>query len=175
VTTAITALADADGCCPQGANATNDSDCGPICGNQIAEPGEACDGGSLCDSDCSLTPEGQCLQFAGTATDECKRCRCAECTDEMLSCFSVESGFSEYCPPIVNCGDVARCFDSDCYCGSSASCTSPNGPCKAELDAATQAEGAHASDCAPSFNCTASHSTAIGTCEIQHCNSECVQ
>ena len=35
---------DGDGCCAPGCNATNDSDCTPICGNGVVEAGETCDG-----------------------------------------------------------------------------------------------------------------------------------
>jgi hypothetical protein len=39
----ITARVHGDGCCPAGANAVQDSDCDPVCGNRVAEPGEHCD------------------------------------------------------------------------------------------------------------------------------------
>ena len=32
-----------DGCCPQGANALNDPDCPPVCGNGVVEGNETCD------------------------------------------------------------------------------------------------------------------------------------
>ncbi|MCA9678322.1 MAG: DUF4215 domain-containing protein [Kofleriaceae bacterium] len=45
-----------DGCCPAGANANNDSDCAPSCGNGVVEAGEACDDGNTSDGDaCSST------------------------------------------------------------------------------------------------------------------------
>jgi hypothetical protein len=50
---AITQPANGDGCCPSGANSTNDSDCSASCGNGVVESGEACDGGGLCRS-CAL-------------------------------------------------------------------------------------------------------------------------
>lgn len=43
---------DGDECCPPGANAVNDSDCAPICGNAVVEQGEQCDGGDQCDARC---------------------------------------------------------------------------------------------------------------------------
>jgi cysteine-rich repeat protein len=48
---------DGDGCCTQGANATNDSDCAPVCGNDVQEAGESCDDGNTaagdgCDGSC---------------------------------------------------------------------------------------------------------------------------
>lgn len=40
----ITRPAGGDMCCPRGANANNDSDCAPKCGNGVVESGETCDG-----------------------------------------------------------------------------------------------------------------------------------
>ncbi len=40
----ITACIDGDGCCPAGCDANDDNDCVAVCGNNIAEPGEQCDG-----------------------------------------------------------------------------------------------------------------------------------
>lgn len=40
----ITTAGD-DGCCPLGADATNDNDCHAMCGNGVREPGEMCDPG----------------------------------------------------------------------------------------------------------------------------------
>lgn len=42
---AITMPANGDGCCPAGANATNDDDCIAVCGNMVVEPSETCDTG----------------------------------------------------------------------------------------------------------------------------------
>jgi cysteine-rich repeat protein len=41
--TPITLPANNDGCCPPGANSTNDNDCPPDCGNGVLDPGETCD------------------------------------------------------------------------------------------------------------------------------------
>jgi len=38
------ACSGGDGCCPGGCNANNDSDCDPVCGNNVIEPGETCEG-----------------------------------------------------------------------------------------------------------------------------------
>ncbi len=58
VTLTITAPADGDGCCPSGANANNDDDCVPVCGNGATETTEVCDdsnqlNGDNCDPTCS--------------------------------------------------------------------------------------------------------------------------
>lgn len=51
---AIDSPASEDGCCPTGvnANANNDSDCAPACGNGVVEGGEACDGQAYCNASC---------------------------------------------------------------------------------------------------------------------------
>src|SRR5206468_1998314 len=41
-----TTMAPGDGCCPPGANASQDSDCSSVCGNAVVEPGEECDIGA---------------------------------------------------------------------------------------------------------------------------------
>ena len=57
----ITNPANGDGCCPAGANANNDNDCNPVCGNTVIETGEQCDDGNTmngdsCSSTCQLLP-----------------------------------------------------------------------------------------------------------------------
>src|SRR5262249_4310649 len=59
--TAITMPKNNDGCCPPGANANNDNDCMPKCGNGVVEMGEQCDDGNMVDTDacnnmCKLNP-----------------------------------------------------------------------------------------------------------------------
>ncbi len=57
----ITMPINGDGCCPTGANANNDSDCMPVCGNGVVEMGEQCDDGNTnnndaCRNDCTRGP-----------------------------------------------------------------------------------------------------------------------
>src|SRR5829696_4408037 len=47
----VTTPAHDDGCCPSGANANNDNDCAPDCGNVVVEPGEQCDDGNTNNQD----------------------------------------------------------------------------------------------------------------------------
>ncbi len=54
---AITMPINGDGCCPTGANANDDNDCAPVCGNGVVEAGEQCDDGNTdntdaCDNTC---------------------------------------------------------------------------------------------------------------------------
>ena len=55
---AIVRVSDADGCCPPAiGNADNDSDCAPVCGNEVIEGGEGCDPpGPDCTSACQRPP-----------------------------------------------------------------------------------------------------------------------
>jgi len=48
----VTAPRNGDGCCPGGANAVNDNDCKPMCGNGVVEAGEDCDG-ARCPRSCN--------------------------------------------------------------------------------------------------------------------------
>jgi hypothetical protein len=61
-----------DGCCPNGCNANNDSDCQPACGNGAVESGETCDPLTSCPSSC---PQVGCqlyrLDNAGTCQAVC--------------------------------------------------------------------------------------------------------
>ena len=58
-----TACQNSDGCCPAGCNAISDSDCPAVCGNNVVEPGETCDG------DCPRCAEtSSCYTQSGDAT-----------------------------------------------------------------------------------------------------------
>lgn len=48
---AITMPINNDGCCPPGANANNDNNCAPVCGNNVVEMGEMCDDGNMNNTD----------------------------------------------------------------------------------------------------------------------------
>jgi hypothetical protein len=51
--TAITEAASEDGCCPPGASSLSDTDCTPVCGNDVTEDGEECDFRELCSEACT--------------------------------------------------------------------------------------------------------------------------
>jgi cysteine-rich repeat protein len=57
----ITMPINGDGCCPAGANANDDNDCHPVCGNGVVEMGEQCDDGNTnnndaCTNTCTFGP-----------------------------------------------------------------------------------------------------------------------
>jgi hypothetical protein len=63
----ITAPANGDGCCPAGANAINDNDCLPVCGNGVCEVGEEVD----CLPDCECVDRFDCNDSYACTFDEC--------------------------------------------------------------------------------------------------------
>jgi hypothetical protein len=63
--TPLTAPSSGDACCPSGAHSLNDSDCAPVCGNQVSEDGEECDGGAFCDANCALAPHNSIIHRYG--------------------------------------------------------------------------------------------------------------
>jgi cysteine-rich repeat protein len=94
----ITNPANGDGCCPAGANANNDNDCTPVCGNNAVEAGEQCDDGNTnngdaCSSTCQLPPAA--FRFADLDLRDphvfVDFLGCRDVTDNALLGFSVNS------------------------------------------------------------------------------------
>lgn len=122
----ITAPADGDGCCPMGANALIDSDCAPVCGNQVHEAGEMCDpcptgcndgdpctadtlSGSGCNATCSFpqitAPRNgdSCCPSGANATND---------NDCASNCGNGVTEPGEECDGGPLCRDCALLFDS---------------------------------------------------------------
>ena len=79
----ITEPANDDGCCPSGANANNDNDCPPVCGNDICEPTE---NETNCPADCDAV---------------CDNALCEPSEDPII------------CPADCPCADASECDDGD--------------------------------------------------------------
>jgi hypothetical protein len=89
----ITAPVSGDGCCPEGANQMTDSDCTPVCGNNVIERGEACDnnrianpkGNGSCQTSCPPVPDtpSSCLRtkVVGSVDDCTAHCEVVEETE----------------------------------------------------------------------------------------------
>jgi hypothetical protein len=115
-----------DGCCPAGANNTNDIECAPVCGNGIVESGEQCDGSAGCTGSCLLDEQGQCLAYLGALPntgigyDPCSECACSRCAAQMLDCYrDGNDQRDQRCPAVVECGLDENCVgdcDSDFRC-----------------------------------------------------------
>jgi hypothetical protein len=101
----ITTAKGGDGCCPTGANATNDSDCKPRCGNGVRESGETCDGDCpTCDDD-----SDPCIDTKTTGSREQCNLTCSRST------ITVAESGDGCCPTGANATN-----DSDCKprCGN---------------------------------------------------------
>ncbi len=110
VNAAITDAIDGDGCCPDGANANTDADCGAECGNGILETGELCDtaitaGSGACPTTCS---DGiQCTTDALVSGGTCQ----AQCTTTPITAPANNDGC---CP-----AGADPTTDNDCVgCGN---------------------------------------------------------
>jgi hypothetical protein len=118
----ITAPLSGDGCCPEDeegnptATRATDTDCQPICGNGVVEPGETCDGES-CPKACPPVPKlradrAGCLFSKLVGDTETCSARCV--VEEQVSCEPDPGGC---CPP-----GCTAATDPDCSnrCGNSA-------------------------------------------------------
>lgn len=103
----------ADGCCASGANANNDVDCAPVCGNGVLELAERCDTGILggapgaCPSSCSS--EGVC-DVATHVSEGCQT-RCEHTTKAPSGAMA-----DGCCPPGAGANDI----DCGPTCGNGA-------------------------------------------------------
>jgi hypothetical protein len=173
---AITEPDNEDGCCPPSTNALSDLDCPPICGNGVPETGEACDGGPLCNADCTKTDEARCLDADTTsAPPACKQCRCSQCTQPSVGCLAdPDPSFATHCRDMIDCAQVNDCLDESCFCGSSSNCwVSSNGPCKTEITEAAEAQNQTAYDCSRDPTCSVYQSQLVGDCVGTNCRAEC--
>jgi hypothetical protein len=181
-----------DGCCPPGANSTNDSDCSPVCGNGVTESGEQCDGDSDCTASCTLTDRGQCLAFLGALPESglgdnaCSQCACASCPNSMLNCYRNGSALrDQYCPPVAECaldrdcmGDCSDtnfgCYGEFCWWGGNYPSRS-TGRCKNPISAAAGGSTDAATVQSRSNNSAYSLFWAeeFGTCLQNRCRSQC--
>lgn len=105
----ISACTADDGCCPQGCNALNDSDCAPRCGNLVVEQGETCEGAS-CNISCSDAPDSCSVAVLTGSPDTCD----VACTTEPVTACQDDDGC---CAPGCNANT-----DNDCsaVCGNDA-------------------------------------------------------
>jgi hypothetical protein len=191
--TPITAPFNGDGCCPPGANSTNDSDCQPLCGNGVVEAGEQCEGGGTsCTPSCTFTNRGQCLALLGSlperglGADNCSQCACSRCSTSMLDCYmNGDAQRDQFCRPVPECaldkGCVGTCSDDNfgcygefCWWGGNYPYSS-TGPCKNSISAAVGGSTDPATVQSRSKNSAYSlyWAEAFGSCLQSKCASQC--
>lgn len=115
---AIVDLVNGDGCCPSGADASQDSDCVAKCGNEVVEPNETCDPIASCPNSESCIPNHACETTvlsgdATTCTSRCERSEINGCVSEddccPNGCFNhANPSLPDYdadCPESGSCGN----------------------------------------------------------------------
>lgn len=185
----ITSIVNGDGCCPEGANASADSDCPANCGNGIREANEECDGTEGCDSQCksTLTADQQnCFAnyHYADASDACNRCMCVNCLTTFTLCYgSSDEALNADCAKLVSCGFANNCTGSICYCGTAAInpadpyglCVGvPNGPCKGVIEEVVGTPDIAAIFYTQMYLTNANgRARAVGDCYSQRCADVC--
>lgn len=148
-TSPITAPRDNDGCCPRNANANNDNDCRPTCGNGVTEPGEDCDG-SDCPSSC---PDNGDLCVAET-TPTIRNCEVSCSLSRVAYCGQYTAcGPGNGCAPNFGCGGFGVCQWRD-SCQNRDDCPDVAGLTKACVSAYCVAGCVTQRDCPPHTTCT---------------------
>jgi hypothetical protein len=173
----ITSLVTGDACCPAGANANGDGDCMARCGNGAREPGEECDGGLGCDTQCRLqltSEQVACLELLDETSNECDRCSCTQCAPARLACVdSGEVARDMHCAAIIQCANDNDCTGSACYC-TGAYCRE-DGPCEDVIEDAAESDPSGRSVLAQGRdpNTAVGRAVAVGECKVTHCSDVC--
>lgn len=121
VHTPVTALKGGDQCCPKGGTAVTDSDCAPVCGNRVVEPGETCDG--QCPATCEDRDPCTADVMAGTGMECSATCMHAPITAAKSGdgcCPSGQNSTSDGdCKPVCGNGVVESGETCDGNCPAS--------------------------------------------------------
>jgi len=141
----ISAVGTKDGCCPAGANANQDVDCAPACGNGVIENGESCDptgscpacnsdnpcvisratgSADTCNLSCQTSTITQCRNGDRCCPSGCSRNNDQDCSNscgngQLDSGETCENGSNKPCP--TSCDDMKACT-ADSMQGSTANC-----------------------------------------------------
>lgn len=147
--TPVTGLVD-DGCCPTGASAGDDPDCGN-------------------------TPQQDACLALIDASDKCAECACLSCTSESMACFGgSDATYNMNCNAVVECARTNMCIGNACYCGTDlASCqTTPMGPCAMEINTAAGGMMMVSAQACATGN-PLGDAVKLGACADTNCASEC--
>ena len=171
----ITDRADNDGCCPEGADDTNDNDCvGGVCGNNRVEPGEYCDIGPRspfpCPAECA-EPADKCVKSVLRGSECTAKCEtvvvpaddCGEndgcCPDGCTASTDAD------CPPVTACGDGVVDEDIGEFC---------EGDCPTECEAPALGTCASSRLLGQADNCTARCITEpVTICSVEESDGVC--
>jgi cysteine-rich repeat protein len=133
---AISATADGDGCCPDGADATSDDDCPPVCGNSVREGAEVCDLGvnvgsyDGCMPGCAaLGPHcGDGITQFGEETCDGSDCY-FECNDGLVCTQDIVAGSPDTCNVGCLFEPIETATDGDACCPEGANANT-DGDCE---------------------------------------------
>jgi hypothetical protein len=153
----VTTFMSGDQCCPSGGNALLDSDCPPVCGNQVVEPPkETCDRGiaagmpGACPTECP--PTAGCTRYVLTGDGALCNVRCV--AEPIKACLNGDG----CCPSGCN-----KSNDNDCpaVCGNGV--VEPGEACDKAITAGNP--GACPASCDDNDACTAdTTSGSVGNC-----------
>jgi hypothetical protein len=138
----ITTPKSGDDYCPPGANANNDDDCAPMCGNKVKESGEECDGN--CPSSCPRSSD-PCIAAEPQGTG----CN-VKCVERKLT--ASKGANDGCCPPNAN-----ATTDSDCEAECGNGVTEPGETCDANCPRG----------CSDSGECSIGQLEGAGTCSAR--------
>jgi len=114
-----------DGCCPSGANATNDRDCPAVCGNGVLEGSETCELGQTCPT-CVTTDPCRPMRAAGSAQScdaHCEVSPITQCHNDDHCCPSgCSSSLDNDC--LASCNNGVLDLGETCEAGTSMPCPS---------------------------------------------------
>src|SRR6185312_5462458 len=182
----VSARMSNDGCCPPGADSTQDSDCVAACSGETRASRVACDASAECSNRCAEAgaeddadagpPDAIC--GPELPLGDCQRCSCERCLDPYLVCRRGPSAADNaLCSAVLDCAERARCTGDACYCGSVPTipaCLIPNGPCRQSFE---MAAGATDPDVIRQRSrdpmTTLGRAMAAGSCRENECNGAC--
>jgi hypothetical protein len=153
----ITALESGDGCCPAGADANSDTDCGSQCGNGSIETGEACDPVATCPTTETCVSANVCLKAVVVGDPNACNATCQM-------------------QPIIECASGDGCCPASCSRSNDNDCSASCGDGVVDFNAGELCEAQNAERPCPT-SCPNADACTIGlfTGSVNNCNSFCTQ
>jgi hypothetical protein len=116
---------------------------------------------------CSATP-------AYPTTTSCARCTCMKCGSQVSTCFaSTDATKNTQCARVQACAEQNKCTQRSCYCGNSATCLSPSGPCVSIIEQVAGGGALSVARAEEDPNHALGRASLIGACQITQCKAEC--